>query len=120
MLAEEGRGKSICVALESFRLLHGYSWPGNLRQLRNVLRLCVAMLGETGILTSDLLPLEICEAEGTAEQGSRLQAVQAQAIQATLARHGGNISAAARELGITRTTLYRKLGAERSRAAVGP
>ena len=121
MLAEEGRGKSICVAPESLRLLRGYSWPGNLRQLRNVLRLCVAMLGEARILTPDLLPSEICEAAGAAEPGGRrLQAVQAQAIQATLERHGGNISAAARELGITRTTLYRKLGAERNLAAVGP
>ncbi len=120
MLAEEGRGKSICVAPESLRLLRGYSWPGNLRQLRNVLRLCVAMLGETGILTSDLLPAEISEPEAGAEHGSRrLQAVQVQAIQATLERHGGNISAAARELGITRTTLYRKLGAERPIAAAG-
>jgi transcriptional regulator of acetoin/glycerol metabolism len=120
MLAEEGRRKSICVAPESFRLLRGYSWPGNLRQLRNVLRLCVAMLGETGVLTPDLLPAEISEPEVGAEHGNRrLQAVQVQAIQATLERHGGNISAAARELGITRTTLYRKLGAERPIAAAG-
>lgn len=121
ILAEEGRGKSICVAPESLRLLRGYSWPGNLRQLRNVLRLCVAMLGETGVLTSDLLPEEISEPATGAEHGSRrLQVVQVQAIQATLERHGGNISAAARELGITRTTLYRKLGAERNLAAVRP
>lgn len=121
ILAEEGKGRRICIAPEAFRLLRRYTWPGNLRQLRNVLRLGVAMLGDSGILTPDLLPLEICEAAGEVAQGnSRLQTVQAQAIQATLARHGGNISAAARELGITRTTLYRKLGKERSRIAVGP
>jgi integrase len=47
------------------------------------------------------------------EGGADLRAVQARLVRETVARHRGNISAAARELGITRTTLYRKLGTSR-------
>jgi transcriptional regulator of acetoin/glycerol metabolism len=49
--------------------------------------------------------------ETPVQQGTRLQDVEAQAIAATLALHGGNVSAAARALGVSRATLYRKMPA---------
>lgn len=111
MLAEECGGREIQLEPQALERLQAYAWPGNLRQLRNVLRLSLALLGEGQCLSAALLPVEILEAEGCERQSAGgLRAVQARLARETVARHGGNISAAARELGITRTTLYRKLG----------
>ena len=109
ILAEESPGQPIRVDAEAFVLLRRYDWPGNLRQLRNVLRLCVALLGGEGVLQPAHLPAEVRAAHGAA---AGLRAVQVRLARESVDRHGGNISAAARELGITRTTLYRLLGNE--------
>ena len=55
--------------------------------------------------------------DGAATGSVGLRAVQARLARETVDRHGGNISAAARELGITRTTLYRLLGLPARRPA---
>jgi transcriptional regulator of acetoin/glycerol metabolism len=121
MLAEEAPGRGLRVAPAALDLLRRYDWPGNLRELRNVLRLAVALLADERLLTADFLPTEMLDADtrpGGGESG--LRAVQARLVRETVARHGGNISAAARELGITRTTLYRKLAAGRGKRSVAP
>jgi transcriptional regulator of acetoin/glycerol metabolism len=110
MLLDESGGRQLRIAPAALDLLRRHSWPGNLRQLRNVVRLAVALLGDERLLTPDFLPPEIIDGgarPGSGESG--LRAVQIRLVQETVERHGGNISAAARELGITRTTLYRKL-----------
>lgn len=109
ILAEESALRPVVVEPEAFALLRSYAWPGNLRQLRNVLRLCVALLGHDGVLLASSLPTEIRSAEPVANLNG-LRNVQARLARESVDRHGGNISAAARELGITRTTLYRLLG----------
>ncbi|MDX9706267.1 MAG: sigma-54-dependent Fis family transcriptional regulator [Azospira sp.] len=109
ILAEEAPGCEPSVAPAAFELLRRHPWPGNLRQLRNVLRLTVALLGDERLLTPEFLPQEILDAGGAVQAESGLRAAQIRFVRETVERHGGNISAAARELGITRTTLYRKL-----------
>ncbi len=102
------------VSAEALAALHRHPWPGNLRQLRNVLRLAIAMLGDDVVLDLRHLPEDILEDAHSSTPGSgassqSLRSSEARLVRDTLARHRGNISAAARELGITRTTLYRKL-----------
>ncbi|MBW7902715.1 MAG: sigma-54-dependent Fis family transcriptional regulator [Rhodocyclaceae bacterium] len=109
MLAEEAPNRELRIAPAALDLLRRHPWPGNLRQLRNVLRLAVALLGDERQLTPDCLPPEILDVGGKGRGESGLRAVQIRLVRETVERHGGNISAAARELGITRTTLYRKL-----------
>lgn len=93
------------------RLLR-YTWPGNFRELVNVLRTMVA-LAEDGV-TLDIgdLPSEL-QQQDTQEISiaapASLQRTEADMIQQALSSCGGNVSAAARQLGIHRTTLHRKL-----------
>ncbi|WP_321815195.1 MULTISPECIES: sigma-54-dependent Fis family transcriptional regulator [unclassified Paraburkholderia] len=101
-------------------------WPGNLRQLANVLRTAAIMAeGEDLIdiahLPEDLLhdceQIDLAQADDPAtaqasapdESPARLADWQARLIDDTLTRHGGNVSAAARELGLARNTVYRHL-----------
>jgi len=114
MLDEDRRGAGLRLSGEVLSLLQRHSWPGNLRQLRNALRLSMALMGDDETcLTPEHLPQEILDdVSGPHLRGAGnlgLRAAEVRMVQEAVARHKGNISAAARELGITRTTLYRKL-----------
>jgi len=114
MLNEERGGEGVRLSGEALDLLQRHLWPGNLRQLRNTLRLSIALMGGSDdCLRPEHLPQEVLdEVSGPASRGAGnlgLRAVEARMVQEAVARHNGNISAAARDLGITRTTLYRKL-----------
>jgi len=111
---EEGLPETAGISEEAFVLLRRNRWPGNLRQLRNALRLAVALM-ESGSksLRPEHLPAEMLEEDPVfgeeSTPGTGLRANELRMVRNAVNRHGGNISAAARELGITRTTLYRKL-----------
>jgi transcriptional regulator of acetoin/glycerol metabolism len=124
-----GAGQHLSVAPEVMTLFERCSWPGNFRQLGNLLRTAAAMVEDDGEIRREHLPDDFFDdlqkaddapaaaaapapalaAETPAQQATRLQDVEAQAIAATLALHGGNVSAAARALGVSRATLYRKM-----------
>lgn len=113
ILAEESHGRELRIAPDSLDLLRRHTWPGNLRQLRNVLRLAAALLGDEQTLTPEFLPSEILDGGDRTSGDTDLRTAQLRIVRETVDRYGGNISAAARELGITRTTLYRKLAEHR-------
>ena len=91
-----------------------YDWPGNVRELMNAVERAVVMasstyLGETdipSILPPDAAPQHLKEQVFT---GLPLEQVEKTAILQTLSATGGNKSEAARQLGITRKTLHKKL-----------
>ncbi|SAL42418.1 Fis family GAF modulated sigma54 specific transcriptional regulator [Caballeronia peredens] len=117
--AEEACGVRLSIDEDVMRLFEDYSWPGNCRQLGNLLRTAAAMVDEDGCIRREHLPEDFFEeafnvdapepCASTALASGRLQEVTASVIAATLARHRGNVSAAARALGISRNTIYRKL-----------
>ncbi|WP_049102978.1 sigma-54-dependent Fis family transcriptional regulator, partial [Burkholderia cenocepacia] len=101
-----------------------HRWPGNLRQMTNVLRTAGMLAEDEAEITLAHLPDDFwldCDdapagpAAATPapsagkHEGTTLQSHQAAMIDAVLARHGGNVSAAARELGLARNTVYRYL-----------
>ena len=96
-----------------------YDWPGNLRQLSSVLRTASAMLdqGETCIewkhlpddIAQDLLNTQEQCATPTKDLTQNLKELSRAAIDHALQSSRGNMSLAARMLGISRQTLYRKL-----------
>jgi len=99
------RGFSSC-ALEALRT---YRWPGNVRELMNRVRRAVVMSDGTVITAADLgldrggdvRPTSIAHAREEAER---------HAIENALLRNGGRFADAARDLGVSRVTLYRLLG----------
>ncbi len=134
LIAAECAGQpcdGVSVSDEVMRFFEAHAWPGNIRQLQNVLRVALALLDDDErVILPQHLPEEIFEAEAApvfvtpragAEPSRMLSApsrprgrpplgLDESLIQRALAEHGGNVSAAARALGIARNTLYRKLG----------
>jgi DNA-binding NtrC family response regulator len=106
------------VSPETYRCLRRYSWPGNIRELKNVIQRAVLMAKDEE-LTLNLIPERIRQALGpsTPETGTQppirpgmtLQAVEKEYIAMTLAGTQGNKKEAAVQLGISRRALYNKL-----------
>ncbi|MCG5237434.1 helix-turn-helix domain-containing protein [Xanthobacter oligotrophicus] len=92
-----------------------YAWPGNVRELRNVVDMLVAMGGtgddEGALIDIADLPQEIREESTETARATDLKAVKEAAIRAAVDACGGNLSRAARRLGIARSTLYMRLSA---------
>ena len=100
------------------RRLLSYDWPGNVRQLRNVIESMV-VVDYDGVLDLDDLPSELCVPGQVADEvtggslaglvGKPLSEVERLFIAETLEQIGGNREAAAELLGIGQRTLYRKI-----------
>jgi transcriptional regulator of acetoin/glycerol metabolism len=88
--------------------LQQHEWPGNIRELRNLLTKLV-LSGATRI-TVETLETFLPMSEQQETTGSVLRDVQAREIAAAMRDCNGNISAAARKLGVSRNTIYRALG----------
>jgi len=92
--------------------LSNYSWPGNVRQLRNSIESAVVLCKGSVITLEDLPPGIRGEQGGDQVRlpvGTSLAEAEKELIRYTLAREGGNKSRAAEVLGIGRKTLHRKL-----------
>ncbi|MHB1873058.1 MAG: sigma-54-dependent transcriptional regulator [Steroidobacteraceae bacterium] len=92
---------SLSAAAE--QALTQYPWPGNVRELRNVIRRA-CLLSESAEISAAALSLPaLAREQGDAPQPER------SAVEAALARSEGNVSRAARELGLSRQALYRRM-----------
>ncbi|QXH44814.1 sigma-54-dependent Fis family transcriptional regulator [Pseudomonas xanthosomatis] len=91
------------------RCLLSHPWPGNIRQLLNVLRYAVA-LAEGGVIGLDCLPEEMLASPAPPPLLERqVEAAEARHLLELLQRQRWNMSAAAEVAGISRSTLYRKM-----------
>ena len=117
ILAQIGKPKSrtFTVSDEAFAIIKAYSWPGNIRQLVNVLQYAAAVATGDEILADDL-PEILLSATPAAPQPvpqlrneSMNEPPEAANLRKTLRENHWNISAAARSLGIDRTTLHRRM-----------
>ncbi|MGH4138151.1 sigma-54-dependent Fis family transcriptional regulator [Clostridium sp.] len=111
----ESNDKHIKKLSESFYGgMINYNWPGNVRELQNVMQLVLNVAENNSVLTSKNLPSYINEMENIGElSGAKqiytLEQIEKNAIMQTLMDVNDNIAAAARVLGIGRSTLYRKM-----------
>jgi len=94
------------IAPEVVEFMLGYSWPGNVRQLENMVEHGVILAKGDDLTLADL-PHDMLTS--TAAEGDTLEAVVKSHVLRVLDQTDGNISEAARRLGIQRTTLYNKL-----------
>ena len=125
-LANLPNAQAISICPNVVALIEQHPWPGNIRQLINVIRATLYTAGDTLITRNDL-PLDfIEELEKTSPVDARqtfppagmhlhsgkamtLEDWEIHGIKASLQACAGNISLAAKQLGITRTTLYKKI-----------
>jgi len=108
--AETGR-KVDGLSTEAMDALAEHDWPGNVRELRNVLERALVVAPGNLIEKKDLgLGLGVPAAAAPAATGDRsLEDIERTHIAATLGATHGNVSQAARVLGIDRVTLYNKM-----------
>ena len=105
--AAEGGGRVRGFTRDALRALHDHAWPGNVRELVNRVRQAVVMAEGPRISARDLQLQDAGAALQTMAE-ARLECERA-AIERALARNGGRLQASARDLGISRVTLYRLL-----------
>ncbi len=103
--------RSIRLAPETVVVLARYPWPGNVRQLLSTLKVLLALADDGELITPDALPEQFCvlplPADPHAAPQEMLDAIRSA---------NGNISLAAKRLGVSRSTLYRKMEKRRGRA----
>jgi len=106
------RGKEITgLSDEALSVFMAYDWPGNVRELANAIEHAF-ILCPGGVIELRHLPETLREKGRSGELPLRrgtLREIEAQAIREALARHNGNRLAAAKELGISKTTLWRRM-----------
>lgn len=115
-----------CIAQDEVHLpkdlrdqLLEYPWPGNLREMTQALRVAALLAGPQGTITHEMLPLRklpvpLADRDRLHRNAdASLQQVHHNAAAQALRMQGGNVAAAARHLGVSRTTLYKYLRTER-------
>jgi transcriptional regulator with PAS, ATPase and Fis domain len=99
------------VSPGAMRALKKHLWPGNIRELENVIQYAF-LLGEGPILSESDLPPEVrdpLEADDTWQETTRTLSPEAARIERALERAGGHRERAAQSLGISRSTLWRRM-----------
>jgi transcriptional regulator of acetoin/glycerol metabolism len=111
----------VSFSSEVLDLFYRHLWPGNIRQMTNVIRTALALRDGECEIRGEHLPEDFLEQAGVRTGASlpptgrewdggsgRLEELEASAIRDALQECNGNVSAAARKLGVSRSTLYRK------------
>jgi PAS domain S-box-containing protein len=105
--------RNIWVEDQAMEALKNYDWPGNIRELNNVIERALIMCGGNIITVRDL-PLEIQESRNLLYdcdlKGLSLKDAMKKYLERVLDENGGNISKASKILGVSRSTIYRILG----------
>jgi sigma-54 dependent transcriptional regulator, acetoin dehydrogenase operon transcriptional activator AcoR len=124
LAAETGSGRPAAIERDALQRLLEYPWPGNIRELRNVIRTALAIC-EGGVVRRSDLPREIRDAEeamtstsgeADGDDGSEaptlanpLQAAERAALLRVIDACRGNMTRVALQLGMSRNTLYRRV-----------
>jgi transcriptional regulator of acetoin/glycerol metabolism len=114
------------LSAEIMAVLRAYSWPGNVREIRNVIENLLLTSNEE-VVSLDELPAELLDETATVsvvpplpDQSTSLEDTERLAIARAVRSAGGNLAQAARALGVSRSTLYRKLELYRLDGIVKP
>ncbi|UCC41471.1 MAG: sigma-54-dependent Fis family transcriptional regulator [Candidatus Aminicenantes bacterium] len=98
------------VNAATLKKLEKYQWPGNVRELQHALERSIIMSDSNVLQPSDFFfPSPESKEDGLVFEDFNLEEIEKLIIRKTITKHGGNISHAAKELGLSRTSLYRRL-----------
>jgi two-component system NtrC family response regulator len=103
--AQHGKA-SLAFAPDALRALRTHDWPGNVRDLQNRVQRAVIMAEGKRVTGGDLELAEALSALPPQTLKEAREQVERGLVQEALRRHGGKITSAALELGISRPTLY--------------
>ncbi|MFO7863356.1 MAG: sigma-54 dependent transcriptional regulator [Salinivirgaceae bacterium] len=106
--AEKYGKPNLVLTDEALEKLKSYSWPGNIRELQHCMEKASILCEKTNITPTDFY-FKSQSTSTRSEFSGSLEEMEKAVITKTLARHEGNLSAAAKQLGITRQTLYNKM-----------
>ncbi|HXE57498.1 MAG TPA: helix-turn-helix domain-containing protein, partial [Gemmatimonadales bacterium] len=105
-------GSPTTISPEALERLLSHPWPGNIREMRNVLERALILSRGQPALGVEHLPAELRARAGLGDRRHTpltLDDLERQHIERTLRHHGGNRTRAAQELGISRATLINKI-----------
>ena len=110
-IAAETERPAADIETEALEMLKSYSWPGNIRELRNTLEGIIVLSMKPTIEACDLPPhiSEHTESQAIIRPGMTMSEIEKEAIRRTLQHTGGNRTQAAETLGISLRTLQRKI-----------
>ncbi|MGK7296037.1 MAG: sigma 54-interacting transcriptional regulator [Candidatus Wenzhouxiangella sp. M2_3B_020] len=99
------------ISRSAMDILCAYDWPGNVRELEQEMHRAALFIDDGELLTREFLSADVTAAGEAAPEALQTASAEAQrrAIEQALAAADGNASAAARSLGISRATFYRRL-----------
>lgn len=105
------RRDGISVSSPALRKLERYNWPGNVRELKHAIERAVIMSDAKVLQPTDFFfaAAEDLGGDGVDLDSFNLENVERSVILKAIRKHGGNISRAAEDLGLTRTSLYRRI-----------
>ena len=103
--------KGINLTQSAIDKLQMHSFPGNVRELQYIIERAVIMADSGELQAEDLIfsPIESSAATSNNDAVSNLSDMEKKTILRVIEKHSGNISKAAKELGLSRTALYRRL-----------
>ncbi len=114
---KQKRPKPLGMSPAALAWIERHDWPGNVRELRSALDFAVVLAGDAPRVELWHLPVE--EMIQAQDQGSPLHSAERAAVLGALDHSRGNLSDAARHLGVARSTLYRMLARHGLRASPG-
>ncbi len=102
------RGVTATLAPSAEQLIRTHRWPGNIRELRSALDVAIA-LSDGDEITAEHLPLTMDAPSESEADSPVLTEVEGSVVRRVLSDVAGNVSAAAKKLGVARSTLYRMM-----------
>jgi DNA-binding NtrC family response regulator len=109
LFREKYHKPSLTITKEALKLLQTHTWPGNVREIQHTIERGIIMADESSIKPSDFNLSTIETTESLANDNLNLQEIEKLLVQKAIEKNGGNISKAAKELGLTRAALYRRM-----------
>ncbi len=94
----------------TLKRLEKYHWPGNVRELQHAIERAVIMIDSQVLQPTDFFfPVPEQKGDSMSFEDYNLEEIEKLVIHRAIGKHGGNITHAARELGLSRASLYRRL-----------